>query len=601
MQIRKYNIGGFVYTPYMPSQQAQSVSAGQASSSSGEKQVEKAIIDVLKEQGLPNDVDKFLYVANNLLAQDAWGGDSIDMGNLIKLHSYANKIKHNNELFTKANEHLMEENAGSDVAITNNGKLYAFTDNGKLTTITPSEYYESEDKYQLMTNSDLKYLRAQDGSLTYNTSILHDLNNVVGMESIMKYLQDTIKNFGTNEESISSDRFTAKEKDQIERGFEMLLSGAAPEGIYKVSTSKSKSDQGYYDEKSMELAINYLYDTLSANMKNTLRANTAVRGEDPDDVKNIKRFLAVTLNQHTSHETSSETKLDYDQAASNNAGLGAVAQREAAVKMSYLEMVATGEVTNPIELDLRSSTGKSNLRFLAQPYPLLDYSNETIGMMSLNNMLQKAQIGQIVDKNSITFGNRRMSSSELDQVLYDDSSQLHRAWLPYDEDVYRNKGIYQPDLSAIEKFDKFNKWLRSGNYSQARINQKISELGLNISYDPNSNQYVFNNAKAFFIVTGATSHRAVNISDSWKGNVSDGDAGKFYDYLEDHTSYSEDWWRHYWGDNDSVYKSAVFMPIMDAAMATVGTGGQYVNRDNYMNIAQRNQALQQQDMMRTNF
>ena len=43
------------------------------------------------------------------------------------------------------------------------------------------------------------------------------------------------------------------------------------------------------------------------------------------------------------------------------------------------------------------------------------------------------------------------------------------------------------------------------------------------------------------------------------------------------------------------------MPIMDAAMATVGTGGQYVNRDNYMNIAQRNQALQQQDMMRTNF
>lgn len=607
MLIRKHQSGGMIYTPRLSKSSVQTPQS--TGNSEKENQIEKAIIDVLNEQGLPSDVDFFLQQANNLLTSNNLPigsspfGSNYMMGDLIKLNSMANKIKFNNELFKQASDQIIAENAGSDLALTNLGQMYVINQSGKLQTITPSEYYKNTESYTPLTNSWLMNERAYSNNLplAFNGTILQDMSNVIGMESIMEYVQTTIKNFGTNKETISSDRFTTKEKEQIEKGFEQILSGGAPEGIYKVNSENSSSHQGYYNDESFKMALSYLYATLPNNMKNVLKANTAAYGLNPNKSDNVQQLLAQALYEHTSHEVTNKVNIDYDQTASKNAGLGAVAKAEQQVPQSYLEMVATGAVTMPIELSLRPSTGKSNLVFQAQPYPILDKNGNQMGSMTIKKLINNAQVGNIIDKNSITFGNERMTSEEMDVVLYDDSSQMHRAWLPYDEETYRNRGIYKPDVNAIEKFDKFNKWLRSGKYSDIRIQQKMDELGLNLVYDAETGEYKFKNQKCFLIVTGVTSHRAMDISDSWKGKISSSEASSWYDKIENNTAFEEDWWRHYWGDAETVYKSAVFMPIMDPGMATVATNHQYVPKTSYNNIVQNRQAQSVYDNLNTNW
>lgn len=140
------------------------------------------------------------------------------------------------------------------------------------------------------------------------------------MESIVDYVKSTIGAFGTNKSSNQFDRYTSKQKDQIEKGFEQLLGFDSPDGIYKVTESTNTSDQGYNDDKSLEAAVNYLYRTLPRNMKNVLRANATAEGLNPNDPKDVQNLLKIAVIEHTDHTREIKQQLDYDSTASSASG-----------------------------------------------------------------------------------------------------------------------------------------------------------------------------------------------------------------------------------------------------------------------------------------
>ena len=102
------------------------------------------------------------------------------------------------------------------------------------------------------------------------------------------------------------------------------------------------------------------------------------------------------------------------------------------------------------------------------------------------------------------------------------------------------------------------------------------------------------------MMTGVTSHRAVDISDKWKGKLSNEEASYLYDYLDEHTEYDEALW-NIWGDAASTYKSAIFMPIMDSALATVGTSGEYIPKSYKTDIQNRTEYNNTINNIPTNF
>lgn len=169
--INKHQVGGVIYTPFFGDKLLEQKNA-EALKSSKKKEdkddLEKEIIDVIKESGLPSDVDAFTSTAAKFLkSAQSFGSTSTDytLSQLMKLHSMANKVKFNSKMHEKAFEQIMHENAGSEVALTNDGGMYVIDGDKNIKAVSAQNYYENRDKYQLLTNSQLMHLREQDSDL----------------------------------------------------------------------------------------------------------------------------------------------------------------------------------------------------------------------------------------------------------------------------------------------------------------------------------------------------------------------------------------------------------------------------------------------------
>ena len=173
--VNKHQVGGVIYTPFFGNELLAQRDATQSSKSSKTKDdkddLEKEIIDVIKESGLPSDVDAFTTTAAKFLRKSqSFGsvgstGSQYTMNQLIKLHSMANKVKFNSKMHDKALGQIMDENAGSEVALTNDGGMYVMDEEQNIKAISVQNYHENRDKYQLLTNAQLMHLREQDSDL----------------------------------------------------------------------------------------------------------------------------------------------------------------------------------------------------------------------------------------------------------------------------------------------------------------------------------------------------------------------------------------------------------------------------------------------------
>lgn len=335
MKIYKRQTGGVVYNPFMGNTASpQAVAQPTNEKNDSEDEIQKAIVKVLEQNGVPNDVNAFLAQAKRLLAKRDFslfssGYDSYDMSDLIRLHSLANQIKWNSESANQAETQVINERAGSDVAINSDGNMYIWDDETKgIKLISPNTYAKNRSQYRPLTNNDLLYLRESMPELAFKNEIFIDLKNVIGINSIVDYMKGIISSFGTDTFKNNQSSYTIKHKGQIEKGFESILDGAAPDGIYKVKSTAETSDQGYNDEKSLLVAAQYLWSTLNPNMKNTLIAHTAAEGLDPNNPLDRYRLLITAIQEHTTHSRSYDVNVDYDASASKAEGIGNVGKEQ---------------------------------------------------------------------------------------------------------------------------------------------------------------------------------------------------------------------------------------------------------------------------------
>lgn len=598
MKIKRYQQGGGVtYLPYV----GKVAGAASPSTSSSPKSggLDDTTSGLLAKNGLPSDHAYFMSQMASLYTNDSLTSDSTSTSTkLLMLHSLANNMMYNKGLSDSAWKEVESTEAGGDVAMSSSGRLYAIDSKGSIKTISPESYYQNRDKYQLLTNTELLNYRDTNTSAAFNTSILPDLQNITSMKSIVEYLQNTITKFGTTEMKNKNSALTVQEKNQISNGMQTLINGNA-EGVFKITqTTHSKTEV-----QDVNVALKYLWNTLTTDQKKTIIAHTAAEGKDPSKMENVYSILALALTHHTDTAYDTAMDVEYDSSASKGMGIGGGVKSEQQTQLTYLEMVANGKTTADQWIDLRSNTGKSNIYFVGNPYQVLDHSNKPVKTESISKMLLDSQVGQIVDQSSVSFGNKILGVQDKAKVLYDSQSPMYRVNLPYDVEYYNDTGKYKPDIDAQENFDKFIKWVNDTNPTQIMITQKMKDLKLNLDVvvdDQGRRHYRFKNNKEFIMMTGVTSHRAVDISDKWKGKLSNEEASYLYDYLDEHTEYDEALW-NIWGDAASTYKSAIFMPIMDSALATVGTSGEYIPKSYKTDIQNRTEYNNTINNIPTNF
>ncbi len=121
MKIKKYNTGGIYYTPFIPATNNNTIQDSNTQESSTNKTTDtftKEALDILSENGIPNDVDTFLRQANLVLSKsnntfsNLFGtskDSSYDISDIVKLRSLANKTKFNKQLYDAATQQLTKE------------------------------------------------------------------------------------------------------------------------------------------------------------------------------------------------------------------------------------------------------------------------------------------------------------------------------------------------------------------------------------------------------------------------------------------------------------------------------------------------------------
>ncbi len=484
MKIRKYQAGAIIYTPTPTGGQATSTQASASSSSASEKPEKitgtmlKEIMDQLKEDGLPADVEQVLNYAaryldksSHLTDMSLFGGKDTeyDIKDWINITKLVKEAKWNKELYDDASDKLKAEDAWNDVATDTNGKIW-LSDGKNLSKVKVSEYVKEREKlaeigYVPISYNTLGDLRSRYFGFDKN-GMLEDMKAAVGMKSITKQLVDIVTKFEATEVSKykfsqGTDRIRDAsgrnyQLEAVKDGIEALTSGG-PSGYYKL-TQKTK-----VDKSNVEDALNYLWNSLGDSAQNAVRAKLAVEGDNPNNGDAVKAFLADIISFHARNKVD----VDFDSSATNYDPNGTgkkggnIKEENLSAQDTYQIAFVNGEGRDTyVDLTPKASkiyeTGTMHTRAIGfGPMVSAKDTTQVLGdHMNLPEWFQKSALASSLQIDSITFGNRLLENWELPAIMYEGGQQTYSVYLPYKE----INGKISPDF---ELFDRYNKYLKA--------------------------------------------------------------------------------------------------------------------------------------------
>lgn len=622
---RKYQVGGIAYTPYLAAQagSTQETSGSSSSSSSSPEKISGTIkgeiVNLLKENGLPSDVSMFLSAAKRFLSNSTnlssfstfggkTGGD-YDLSDLIKIQQLVNDVKYNNNLRNKAVEQLTKEAAGSEVALTNTGYMYVKNSEGNLEKITPKQYVENKDDYAPITNDELLYLREHDNGLAFETGILNDIQNTIGMKTIVDYLRDTITKFGSDKVG----GYTTK-NDSVNKGLK-LLTEAGPDGFYKFTTKDQVKD--------VNNALRYLYNSLSENAKNLIRAKTAVEGGDPNDSGNIANLLYQALYHHT----SSEKEVNFDSTATKSIGSGSGSSSDDPKNLreyTYVERLAAGQ-NSGIPEQLRITNRNLPIDMVIAAFNVgnivKDKDENSIGSGMLDTIRQDAYgLNQVATQGTVQFGDQEFNKNNQSTIFYDGST-MYRTKMP---STRNDNGDIVVDWNAVNLLESIKEQLQNTSYTPDMLERLLKETDPRLYLDENG-QISWTDTSWFLTFDGIVANNYennLNTDSPWIEKLAPFEEGRYREKYENALKYGysnpdknakerighnkkEGTFIINWRTHD-LYKSKVFMPITRQMAGSSEFYPAATHMDNFntaMNAERANQIKREMNLgsRKTNF
>ena len=440
--IRKFQEGGgmpfMVYTPNpanTSSSQSGTVSTDTAKETKGKADFGKDLFKMLKDNGIPSDVEEFTEMLSNFGSNIF--GEQMDIESMFStpqgfkmITNQLTKLKYNKDNLTKAVDQLYSKGGLEEAAITTNGQVIVRDKDGEIKSISISEIAKDPSSYQTVTNNELLQMRAYSKNGAFNNQMVSILSNGQGMENVTKELEAVVSKLQTAK--ISRDEYMSPDEVSAIRGLNEL------QGIAKVTNSQ----EGISRDNS-QAALAYLYTNLSQSAKNLLRLKGAQQGKNPDE-----GALGIIQNLIQVHsKTVDEQKVDISDASGHGksgkgSGGGQVTAPDfrTAVQSDMFEKGAS-------RLDL--GTGMSiisNSYIINRPH---DQKGEALEQgASVKDVLTKA-FGGTVNSNNVYIGDQKINVGQTDRIAYT-GEQMQVVTLPA---KYEN-GALAPDFDAIRRMSE---------------------------------------------------------------------------------------------------------------------------------------------------
>ncbi len=511
MKIRKYQAGAIIYTS-TPSLEAatstqQSASSSSSSTDKSSDQILKGIMDQLKTDGLPADVEQVLNIAARYLDKSShltdtslFGGidKDYDLKDYIKIVKLVQQAKWNKSEYDKAATKLTSEDAWDNIAVDSNGMMWVAGEGG-VAKMSPTEYAKKRDKaikdnnpsfiqkYKPLTNSELAEYRTRYFGFD-DRGMISNLQGVIGMETIGENLRKIVKDFEADsvswyKYSNGSDKITditgkSHSIESLKDGFEMLTAGG-PSGYYKM-TSKTK-----VDKSNLRDTLDYLWNSLGKTEKNTLRAQMAAEGNNPNEMDDVYSFLADIVVRGAGNVIEPDfdsAATNYDPNGTGKKGGSSTDKGDALTQMNPLALIASGYYGNPRKVQIIGKTSQVTKVGAIETTgydigAMIGHDSKTLEKQTVSSLLANAWELQAGNTGSITFGNRHITAEEAQALYWNGADHLNVVKLPATKDA---NGNIIPDFELAQKVEKLNEAAKGRSASEIQDYIKSNLAGYTV-------------------------------------------------------------------------------------------------------------------------
>lgn len=602
MKIKKFAGGGITYLPTTNRVAEETVKTTTASSedSSKKSKVIDKLFDLIKEKGLDSDVAKFTNAIEIKLQMGLDpNGENLTQRDLVQLAQMASSVTTNYERYNTAVKNLTAQNAESDIAIDDRGRIYCYNvETKKVSALTPDKIKEQKDSIQILTNAELLNLRRSNSELAYNTKILDDINNAVGIDTITKYLQETIAKFKTS----NVEGYSEKQQNAIVSGLQALVGGdvdaktlaavqAGPDGVYKIKSTDTIADQ------NIKMALNYLQNTLPNKMKRKLETTAIVEGYDPSAfmitmlAANTERSFTANWEGQVDNDGKLSKKSASDSDDSTKYKDDALASRFSRGDLQQVRAYISPVAEMARDTALMAVDAWNGYRPVTDDLKAIENTNVYDAFNYITQL-------KACDQSSITFGNQRISRNDLHGMILDENKNVMRMALPY---KYDSDGAIVPDFDLLKKYNKVNRLVQDNpGMTKAEIKQRLGEELGDVQIDDNGKVTINPDKITVFGALGViASDEVIKVDkDRNKGfiqridsNTGDSIKDEFNKLVQYGTVKIQHKQKPIYDIDDSgsndFYYGWIYMPITDNTQAFGLTQNQLVPREDLMDVTKK--------------
>lgn len=586
LNIKKFQEGGQLapwvgYSPFFqPIGREEGTSAvANSSAKSGDTKIDnsqkqlKDIIGQMVGKGLTNEVNYFAEQVGNIFADTDLLGQPISVRQYTGLVSRLNEIQNNKQIFDQAKEHALSKGTLSEAAVDYSGNLFAQNTNGELVMITPDQYSEDREGYRILTNNDLLTLRNNSRAYIFDNSLSQTVAGSLNINDISKRIEDIVKSIGVEKQS-SDYYFDKARATQLERGLQAIVSeklNTAPDGTFKLTEEVSTQ------RKNANLALNYIWNNLDQQSRNTLIARAAINNTgDPREnaIESIKNILIFG----TDHSYSQSLKDEAIEGKSGSGSGGSGGMTDINPLMSYVSDPKNQKYTINVG-NKYSFDAKASIR------PLIGSKGEVLNENYLSDIITDGGLGSLVDISGASVGTGiTLNPNDLSKVLYE-GDRIAMTWLPYVTDPKTGSKVV--DLNALKRLED--------------ADNEISAIGPTVTEDQKLNIYRAHNVDHLILRNGEPAQSQLSYMHQFMvipslipeevaketqlnkvtkrlSNDLEDKARDMYSRVRSNLENKllrangyvpQEYWLL---SDDDIYKSSIFLPVQDELMSILFTG-----------------------------
>lgn len=438
---------------------------------------------------------------NNSLFGDT-GSIATDYLKIVRL---IDSMKGHANDYIKARDTAIANNSLSEVAIDSKGRLMVATNEG-FDWITPEEYYENKEDYQLITNGELlEYRKHGVGGLAFNSQAIYTVASGMSSAQITELLQNAINNLGTTKDNSYVNGYVGVTAGELMNGLEAYLKAVennkgeytSVQDLYKISALTE------HQAEQAQLAIQYLYRVLPNNARSFLKLHSG-KGTDLGALELIQYFIGSKSNKTETFSqelvggpTKELAKIDTDSNESD----------ESKAKHSFVTNVQAGFGAHLGVFELNPESDVIMRTDMDVYEAVLGLDGKYIGKTSMINMLKQSGLISISKLNNVYFGNQLINQSKLEDMLYNGGA-FARIEMPITADG-------KPNFKLFELYKEFENELKIGK-TAAQLLKSEKYKNLNDIVNATNGSKRKQHFKPFLAFDVATTKSLVGINDDNK-------------------------------------------------------------------------------------